>query len=600
MAAQNESSPMYGGSGELHPFAYIGAIAISIVLHVILAFFAGDAKIYFLGASSGMTSEQKLKLRAESSFKVEMAKEDPAEPVVDLPIPKADPFEVDLEEVMLNTPSDTPGALFEPPPSPADLDPGLGVELKAPSVVEDVVPEIPWQPREEIIAISDQIVFADEVPYERVDIPEIDRQMFAPDVVGPYEFGKAIRSSPVAGTPAYVNPAPPKLDYSKFAESLIGGDMRMPDAVEAGPVASGQEATAFLREIPADVAPAVPIENVLKTTVKVHRPRRGDYEYFQADIERKGENVLPPLPRDVLLVQDASASLSETRLRFCREAFITVVDNLKPEDRLNVMTFNTRNELCFSNGWQRADSATKEQAKRFIRAMRTEGNTDFYNAMLGVLDLPRDPNRVLLVIVASDGKPTAGDIQRDSEIIGQFSKLNGGRVSVFGVGVSRGSNEFLLSMLSFCNRGGAASVADDRFSIVDTIGNVYGSIGSPVLADISFLFDSTSNAEVAPEMTTHLYLDRPMRLYGRVAKGTTELVFQARGEAMGKKYDMVFQLDLEKAEVADKTLIEKWATARMYDLVAKFARTQNSLLLDSMDKLGREYDITIPFKKRLF
>ncbi len=63
---------MYGGSGELHPFAYIGAIAVSIVLHVVLAFFAGDAKIHFIGDFSGMTSEQKLKLRAESSFKVDM------------------------------------------------------------------------------------------------------------------------------------------------------------------------------------------------------------------------------------------------------------------------------------------------------------------------------------------------------------------------------------------------------------------------------------------------------------------------------------------------------------------------------------------------
>ena len=69
---------------------------------------------------------------------------------------------------------------------------------------------------------------------------------------------------------------------------------------------------------------------------------------------------------------------------------------------------------------------------------------------------------------------------------------------------------------------------------------------------------------------------------------------------MGKKYDMVFELNLEQAEPADKSLIEKWATAHMYDLVAKYARTQHSLLIDSMDKLGREYDITVPFRKRLF
>jgi hypothetical protein len=600
MAGNKDKFPVDGGTSEINPVTYVVAIIISVILHVVLAFFSESIRIRFLGDSAGLTTEGKLKLRSESAVSVDVRQTDPAQHLLDVTIPEVDPYDVDLNEIMLATPMDTPNALFEPPASAADLDPGLGAEIKTPTIADDIETVPPWSPREEIFTVTDQIVFSDEISYEQVKIPDVERQMFAPDVTARYEVGAAIRSLSAVGTPSYVNPAPPKVDYSKFAESLVGGDMRMPSSIEAGSIASGMEATAFLREIPSDVAPAEPIESVLKTNVKIYRPRRGDYEYFQVDIDRKGANVLPPLPRDILLVQDASASLAEARLSFCREAMIKIVDEMSPDDRLNVMAFSVDNTLCFKDGWRRADSATKEEAKNFIRSLRSAGSTDFYSAMLAVLELPRDPDRVMLVIVSSDGKPTAGGIQRDSEIIGRFSNLNDGRVSVFGICVSRGSNEFLLSMLSFSNRGGPASIPPDRFNIISSIQGVYDSIHSPVLSDISFLFDSTSKAEVAPAMTTHLYLDRPLRLHGRVEKGTEKVVFQARGVAMGKNYDMVFTLDLVNAEISDKSLAERWATARMYDLVSEYARTPDSRLLDKMNSLGHEYGITIPFRKRLF
>ena len=449
--------------------------------------------------------------------------------------------------------------------------------------------------------VVDKIVYDDVVPFARRDVPDIDRAMFTPDISLDYKLSEAIEGAATIGTPAYVEPAPPKVDDAEIAQTLVGGEERMPEAVEADSVASGETATEFLREIPAEVAPAKPIENVLKTGLAVYRPRRSDgHVYFRVDIERKGAEVLPPLPRDILLVQDASASLSIERLHFCRQAFVDLVGSLPPTDRLNVVKFNTQTSSAFGKTWRNADAAAKAEARTFIAGIEPEGNTDIFNAMNAVLDMPRDPNRVMIVILASDGRSTAGDVRRDSEIIGKFSALNKGGVSVFNIGVSKSSNEFLLSMLSFSNRGGAAAIADDRFGIPGAIKNLYAGLSSPVLADISFMFDSASRADVAPAMTTHLYLDRPMQLFGRVPEGTKQVVFQARGTANGKRYDMVFDLDLENGRPADKELATAWATARMYDFVSEHARNPDPMLLAEMNDLGRQYDVTIPFRKRLF
>ena len=220
--------------------------------------------------------------------------------------------------------------------------------------------------------------------------------------------------------------------------------------------------------------------------------------------------------------------------------------------------------------------------------------------MKGALSLPRDPGRTTLALLLSDGVTTAGDFRRDSQIIGEFSKLNDGAVSVFDVGVSRVSDEYLLSMLSFCNRGGPAAVPKDRFEIPGAFAGVFGTLGSPVLSDVRFVFDSASGAEIAPAHTENLYLDRPLRLYGRVPAGTPSVAFQARGVNAGKSYDMVYELPLGDPAPGsgDKSLAREWARTRVYDLVAAYVRSPDPALLAEMSAVGRAHDVKIPFDGR--
>lgn len=588
-------------SGEFHYLPFIIALVVSLLIHGTLLYFAGDRKITFTGDLMS-SIEQKLALLADSSIQVETVEDDPELPIPEREQNQTNPYDVNIEDIFLSVPTATPAGTFEPPVASEDAATRAQPEFQKPGVASVAETVVPWQPREEILMMTDKIIYQDIVPFKRLDVPDIERKTFAPDVTVAYQLTEAIEGAGTVGTPAYVEPAPPKVDQVAMAETLKGGETRMPEPAPVDEtVANEEQVSDFFKEVPEEAAPAKPIEDVLKTNLSVYRPRRSDgYVYFRVDIERKGEDVLPPLGRDILFVQDASASLSIDRLHFCRQAFIDLVGALQPTDRLNVMKFNTQTSAAFGMDWRVADAAAKEDAKAFIRGIQPEGNTDLYKAMSAVLALPRDPHRVMLVILATDGRSTAGDVRRDSEIIGQFSAENRGRASIFNLGVSKSSNEFLLSMLSFCNRGGAAVISDDRFGIPDTMKKLLDGIQSPVLSDISFMFDATSRAEVAPAMTTHLYLDRPMQLYGRVKEGVQDVVFQARGTANGKRYDMVFPLDLRTGKVAGKELVKAWATARMYDYVSEHARHPDPMILSEMTDLGREYDITIPFRKRLF
>lgn len=590
---------VYDQNGDMHPLTYCIAIGISILIHVALIVFAGDNAIRFMTPVEA-TDVQKLALRQDYAIRVHDFPDDPERVYESVFEPVKTPYAVEMEDLLTAVPTDAPGGMLEPPAIPSELSGGMEAAIQTPPVADRVEPPRVWQPREPLLMLVDQITYSDTAPYARRDVQTIVRRAFAPDVALPMLLTDALESANRVGTPAYVAPQPPAVDAA-VSETFKGGDRAPPESVEAGPVASGEAAADFFREIPAEVAPATPIENVLVATPVVYRPRRSDgHAYFRIDINRKGEDVLPPLPRDILLVQDASASLAMQRLHFCRQALVAVIDALQPEDRFNVLTFNTEYVYCFGKTWRSPTEANRAEARTFVEAIEPEGNTDIFTAIQSVLEMPRDPDRPMIVLFLSDGHSTAGDLQRDSEIIGQFSALNEGRISIFNVGVSRNSNAFLMSMLSYCNRGADALIAPDRFKITSLVDALHRSIARPVLTDIRFMFDTVSGAEVAPEVTAHLYLDRPMQLFGRVPEDQQRVVFQVRGLSGGTPYDMVFSLDLDEAARGESSLATDWAQARMFDAVGRQARDPDPKNLREMNELGRRYRIPVPFRDRLF
>ena len=375
----------------------------------------------------------------------------------------------------------------------------------------------------------------------------------------------------------------------------------VPAQIEAGSAASGQAAASFAVETPEEVRPAVPLDDVLAPRISVFRPRRDDgFVYFEIDVARKGADVLPPIPRDVLFVQDASGSLGPQRLAPCRKAIKDAIAALRPGDRFNVLVFNTENRFFRPGGWAEATPDETAAAGAFLDAMVSDGRTDIFNAVKGALSLPRDPGRAALALLLSDGASNAGDFRRDSQIIGEFAKLNDGSLSVFDVGVSRGSDEYLLSMLSLCNRGAPAAIPRDRFEIPAAFDGIFSTLGAPVLADVRFRFDSASGAVVGPERTENLYLDRPLRLLGRAPAGTRSVAFQARGVNAGRSYDMVYELPLGDPAPGegDPALATSWARTRIYDLVAAYVRAPDPALLSEMAAVGRAHDVKIPFDGR--
>lgn len=496
----------------------------------------------------------------------------------------------------LGTPS--PASIFEPPPSTAELLPTPSVEQLAPPPA----PDLPaWQPRQEILSILDARARDEMAPVPRREIPAIERQSMAPDLTVAYDLLAGLPSAETAGvavptllTPLAANLAP--------AAMPAGGNEAWP-VPNLGPEAEGDTSTTLMAEIPSAVAPGHPLDDRLRIAVETFAPPSSadaGYLYFRIDVTRKDDEALLPLSRDVVFVQDTSASLGERYLVPSRLALKESFRMLRPDDRFEVVQFSQQATRCFA-GWRAATPETLQEADAFVDAMVPGGQTDLFASMSEVLSLPRVEGRPMLAVVVTDGNVTAGGMERDSQIIGTFSRLNAGEVSVFTVGTSPRANLFLLDMLSYCNRGGNTAVAPDRFTVSETIQTAVAGIARPLLTGIRFNFDVVSGAEVYPDLTTNLFQDRPLQLFGRVRADRPVVAFQARGNAGTRRYDMLFEVDLRGPGVRPgaASLATQWATQRMYDLVSRFARTEDATLIAEMHRLGSTYGIPVPYRAHL-
>ncbi len=489
------------------------------------------------------------------------------------------------ESTALRRPIDE--ALIEP------RDAGRGVLLGEERSLREPTPAEPprWQPRAEILQIEQKIVRDEDSALPRRYTPKIERLSGAPDVVQPADrsdLGKGPADLSIFGALG---------DPSRFAWGRpAGGGGR------AGGLAPTRATPPGIPSDPDEREKAMAnlkrLDKLLRADAYVYQSLADpQYLYCRIEIKRKGDDVLPVLAKDVLFVQDASASITEQKLYFCREGLLKSLAQLGPDDRFNVVEFRDKAARCFKD-WAPVNPDSLARAGEFIGQMKSEGNTDIFGSLKELLDVGRQPGRPVILQVISDGVATVGLTDR-SKIIEAFSQENRGGVSVFTMGTYPGANAYLLDLLSARNRGDSAIVRTGRWDIPTVAETRMREVARPVLNDVRFRFAGQASAETLPRLTSNLYLDKPLVLFARYPRDMRQLVFQATGQAGEVACDMVFTIDLEKAAAGDREIRTQWAWQKIYDLIGEHHRTQQESVLAEIRAVAKAYGIRVPYRDEL-
>merc|ERR1712012_1499811 len=131
---------------------------------------------------------------------------------------------------------------------------------------------------------------------------------------------------------------------------------------------------------------------------------------------------LQTLPKHAIFILDVSGSMYGEKLQQLKDAMFTVLDDMKPEDFFNIITFSTSvSEIAIIEGAPTpAIPATPENKKRAISHvldLEASGGTNINDAMLTGLQLAKEvlqsevlPQGVAsMLIFLSDGEATEGE-----------------------------------------------------------------------------------------------------------------------------------------------------------------------------------------------
>ncbi len=565
------------GAGRHHAAAF-AACFVSVALHTAL--------VYLLLTLPFSPLHEGAELLNQKIFRDVEIK---ADEEVSAPEPKATSDAEDIGAIKANVDADELAASDEKL-TPEEVQATL--ETEGSLVGPGELPESSeWKPRQDILAIKEKIVDDKVSALPRRLIPAIERIQEGKDTLKPVDRNDT--ASEATGDKD-LKPGETGVPDIKPVTAPMNGNAAGTGA-GTGTEISGDK----LNEKPEDVSRLKAVEDVLTTKVTVfERDQKAEYHYFKIEIQRAGKEELPLIPKDVVLVQDCSASLTDRRLQFCKDGLKRSLPLIRENDRLNVIAFSKKADKCF-DGWVDNTPENLRRARHFIESLHSGGNTDLYSSLKALAQIERKPGRPAVAIVVTDGLPTSG-ITDSTEIIGKFSKINDGSMSVFTLGAVGRANTYLLDILSYSNKGDVYVINRGRWEIPTAVKDLMQQVSRPVMADLSFRFAEGIRAEVYPVLSSDLYLDRPLTLYGRSPKSSNRVVFQAVGQGGDVKCDMIFDIDLSEARrSSEEEIRESWADQKIYHLLGQYARKRNADTLLELRKTAENYSRRVPYKMRL-
>ncbi len=299
-------------------------------------------------------------------------------------------------------------------------------------------------------------------------------------------------------------------------------------------------------------------------SVGVNSAEAGPWTYFRVRVSP--EMDLKVVPKDVVILIDASGSIANDRLRSCRAAAKEILRScMNSGDRFNLVAFRNDFDYAFRT-WQPCTKPVFDSAERWLNRLTAHGRTDVFATIASVLKLPRDPKRPLIALVVTDGDANAG-VSRTADILSKFTALNDGLVSIYMYGVKEGANRELIDVLTHGNRGESFIYEGNRKYAGRMIGDLSEKFRDPVLSDLRVVFTTDSKADAYPRRLRNLYRGESVDIIGRVPTGTTKVAFSLKGLNGSRAYEGLFRINLGQggAKEFDPKLPGQWRSEQAID-----------------------------------
>lgn len=329
-------------------------------------------------------------------------------------------------------------------------------------------------------------------------------------------------------------------------------------------------------------------------------PRRQQLGYlFKVTLVAKQQIVFKRIRENYFFLIDRSNSIIRGRYHYNKMAVSEALSLLKQGDHFNILIFDSKVVKL-----AREPILWSEENVRKARAfLEEEGHggyfalTDLY-ASLGKI-LPRDvpPSEINTAILLSDGD-TYLPIDQQRELIGNWSAMNAGKISLYCIASGTGNNLPLLDLLSTFNKGELLYLSKHE-QVVDRLKRLVLSLQHPIgkkivataispEADVSIFLQPKNNR------LADLYKNRPFTIFGYTNKLSDFTLF-IQGNYYDRKFDLKKKITFGDAKVGTVFLEREWAQLAALEYYERYFQDGKISHLQAAQELLAPLNVTVPF-----
>ncbi|KAL6464408.1 hypothetical protein MHYP_G00267250 [Metynnis hypsauchen] len=266
---------------------------------------------------------------------------------------------------------------------------------------------------------------------------------------------------------------------------------------------------------------------------------------------------LPRLPKNVAFVIDHSGSMSYKKMEQTREALLTILSDLNPEDHFGLIIFDHIIEK-----WRPSVSkATQENvkaAKEFVKNIRPAGGTNINDALLLAVDMLTAAkekktiadNSASMIILLTDGHANEGE-SRPSKIQENVRTAIGRNMSLFCLGFGFDVDYNFLDVMAKQNDGLARRIYEASDGVLQLQG-FYDEVASPLLSEVHFNYPENTVNSLTGSYFKQFFNGSEIVVAGQlndiemndfaveVSAQGEENDFVVKGQASAQKWDTIF------------------------------------------------------------
>lgn len=302
-------------------------------------------------------------------------------------------------------------------------------------------------------------------------------------------------------------------------------------------------------------------------------------------------------PKTVVVLFDISLSMQWEKLERSYQAMETLLRALKPEDKFNVVLFNSQAQP-FQPAPVAADANGVQRALDFMRASRLRGGTDLQKALKEGLRESGAAGGNPYLVLLSDGGATEG-VVRNAKLAAwyeaEWKKLpEANRPKTYILGVGDDANLPLLKLLA--REDGVLENVLSTEPLEFKLNSFLSKIGRSPVGQLGMSVSPESAVDSVYPLQDAAFAGSRAAWVGRYEQPAQDVSFAVHGVRDGTPVAMSAKANLPRESSEHPQLPRLWARARVDALLEKMERDgEDPASIEEIIRLSRQYKFVTPY-----